>query len=259
MNRSTLARSPHSSASVSSFSMQVSRHLRRALPLALGVFSLVMVNPALAQEEHMSRTLTVTGQGSESIPTTLSQVTLGVEVQGETAEAVQAEAARRSSAVVELLRSRNVTKLQTAGLFLNPTYDYSNNSPKITGYTATNTVSFRVPTEQAGALMDDVIRAGATRIDGITFVADDTAIATAQQQAIREATQNARSQANAAFEALGLTPGDVVSVQVNGSNPPPPMPMYGGALARASADAAPTPVIGGEQEVQASVTLEISY
>lgn len=232
--------------------------LRRALPLALGLLSLAMVSPVLAQEEEMTRTLTVTGQGAEAIPTTLSQVTLGVEVQGETAEEVQREAADRSAAVVELLRSRNVSKLQTAGLYLSPVYDYNNSTPRITGYTATNTVSFRIATEEAGALMDEAIRVGATRIDGITFVADDAAIATAQQQAIREAIQDAQSQADAAFGALGLTAGEIVNVQINGGSYIPPMPFYGGGV-RAADAAASTPVIGGDQEVQASVTLQISY
>ncbi|MCZ0905245.1 SIMPL domain-containing protein, partial [Microcoleus sp. HI-ES] len=87
------------------------------------------------------RTLTVTGRGVEAIPTTQTQVRLGVEVQGKTAAEVQQEAARRSSAVVELLRSRQVEKLETAGITLNPIYSYENNQQRLTGYTATNTVS----------------------------------------------------------------------------------------------------------------------
>lgn len=237
--------------------------LRRIFPFALGLLSLstvslMPIHPAFAQEEAMRRTLTVTGQGSEFAPTTLSQVTLGVEVQGETAATVQQEVAQRSAALVELLRSRNVTKLQTAGLYLSPIYDYNDSSPRITGYTATNTVSFQVPTTEAGVLMDAAIQAGATRIDGVSFIADDAAINTARQQAIREATEDARAQADAAFDALGLTAGDIVSVQVNGAYAYPPMPYYGRTSQVAEA-AVPTPVIGGEQEVQANVTLEISY
>ncbi|MGH7998382.1 MAG: SIMPL domain-containing protein, partial [Brasilonema sp.] len=73
--------------------------------------------PALAQQkERMLRTLSVNGRGMETIPTTLSQVSLGVEVQGKTAQQVQQEAARKSSAVVALLKSRNVDKLQTTGI-----------------------------------------------------------------------------------------------------------------------------------------------
>jgi uncharacterized protein len=230
------------------------------LPLLLGVLSLTMANPAMA-EQQLARTVTVTGQGSEMIPTTLARVMLGVEVQGDTAEKVQQEAARRSSAVIELLRSRNITKLQTTGINLSPRYDYSNNGEqKIIGYTASNSVSFQVANDRAGAIMDDAVKAGATRIDGVSFIADEGAIATAQRQAIREATQDAQAQAEAALSALGLTRKEVVNIQVNGATPPTPVFYQNDSLeARTAAAPSPTPVVGGEQEVQASVTLQISY
>src|SRR6476646_9674012 len=84
-----------------------------ALPLALLVF-VTFMQPGLTQEkERLYRTLSVSGRGVESVSATLSEVNLGVEIQGKTAQEVQQEAARRSSAVVALLRSRNVEKLQT--------------------------------------------------------------------------------------------------------------------------------------------------
>jgi uncharacterized protein YggE len=183
---------------------------------------------------------------------------LGVEVQGKTAQEVQQEVARRSSAVVALLRSRNVEKLQTTGISLNPIYSYNNNVQRLTGYTATNIVSFRINTEQTGTLLDEAVKAGATRIDGINFVAADSAIAAAQQQALREATQDAQQQANAVLSALNLQSKEVVSIQINSASPPQPPIPYGREAALAD-KAVPTPVIGGEQEVEGSVTLQISY
>lgn len=228
-----------------------------AITLVLGLLVMGMSNPIMAQERLM-RTLTVTGQGIERIPTTTAQVQLGVEVQGETAAGVQQDVARRSTAVVELLRSRNVEQLQTTGIRLNPVYSYENNRQRLIGYSGSNTVSFRVPPERAGTLLDDAVEAGATRIDSISFMASDSAIATAQKQALQEATQDAQQQADAVLSALNLTRKDIVNIQINGATPPPPMPLL---LERANlaADAAKTPVIGGEQEVQASVTLQISY
>ena len=159
--------------------------------------------------------------------------------------------------MVAFLRSRNVEKLQTTGISLNPIYSYNNNVQRLTGYSATNTVSFRINTEQTGTLLDDAVKAGATRIDSISFVASDTAIAAAQKQALRKATQDAQQQANAVLSVLNLTSKEVVSIQLNIANPPQPSPLY---LREASADkSTTTPVIGGEQQVEASVTLQISY
>lgn len=229
------------------------------ISLVLSVLSLSIATRAVAQEKLL-RTLTVSGRGVENIPTTLTQVRLGVEVQGKVAADVQQEAARRSAAVVELLKSRNVEKLETTGISLNPIYSYENNVQRLTGYSATNIVSFRIDTQKAGTLLDEAVKAGATRIDGISFVADDSAIASAQKQALREATQDAQAQADAVLSSLNLTRREIVNIQVNGAVVPPPRPIPIADMAmRSESLAKTTPVIGGEQEVEASVTLQISY
>ncbi|ARV62324.1 hypothetical protein BZZ01_30160 [Nostocales cyanobacterium HT-58-2] len=233
----------------------------KVIPLAL-LICVSCSQAALAQQkERMLRTLTVSGRGMETIPTTLSQVSLGVEVQGKTAQEVQKEAARRSSAVVALLKSRNVEKLQTTGITLNPVYSYSNNVQRITGYAASNIVSFRLPTDRAGTLLDEAVKAGATQISGISFVASDEAIALARQQALKEATQDAQQQAQAVFSGLGFQAKEVVSIEVNGANapPPPPQPLLRAQSAKLAAQDVSTPIVGGEQQVEATVTLQISY
>ncbi|HEY9895737.1 MAG TPA: SIMPL domain-containing protein [Candidatus Sericytochromatia bacterium] len=227
--------------------------------ISAGLLSLAFANPVLAQEKMM-RTLTVTGRGTEMVATTITQVRLGVEAQGKTANEVQQEVARRSNAVVNLLKARQVDKLETTGINLNPSYQYDNGKQTLTGYSASNIVSFRIATEKAGTLLDEAVKAGASRIDGVSFIATDEAIAATQKNALREATQDAQAQADAVFSALNLTKGQIVSVQVNGASAPPPRPLEDFQAMRASAaPKAPSPVIGGEQEVQASVTLQISY
>ena len=232
-------------------------HLK-TISLALGLFGLILVSPVTAQERQL-RTLTVTGRGTESVATTIAQVRLGVEVQGRTAREVQEEAARRSSAVIALLRSRNVEQLQTTGISLNPVYSYENNVQRLTGYQATNIVSFRLDTQRIGSLLDEAVTAGATRIDSIIFTATDPAIAQAQEQALREATQDAQRQANAVLGALNLTRREIVSIQLNAATPPTPPPIARAVLQESADKVASTPIIGGEQEVEASVTLQISY
>lgn len=207
----------------------------------------------------MRRTLTVTGRGVENVQTTEAEVRLGVEAQGKTASEVQQAVARRSSAVVSLLRSRNVARLQTTGINLSPNYNYASGKQQLVGYIGSNIVSFRVATDQSGALLDQAVKAGATRIDGISFIASDETINQARRQALREATQDALTQASAVLGSLNLTQREIVNIQVNGAgvSPPPPMPLQREALS--AADAAPTPVIGGEQEIETSVTLQVSY
>jgi hypothetical protein len=189
----------------------------------------------------------------------LAQVELGVEVQGSTAEAAQREAAQRSTAVVELLRSRQVGNLQTTGIRLSPQYDYQDGRAELVGYVATNTVSFRVKPDDVGPLLDDSVAAGATQINGIQFIAEDEAIADALQVALEEATADAQRQANTVLSTLNLGPQEIVNIQINGAQTPMPFPLPVQArVASAEADFS-TPVIGGEQTVEASVTLQIRY
>ncbi|MFW6358984.1 MAG: SIMPL domain-containing protein [Chroococcales cyanobacterium] len=248
----------HSSIFRSNLSLTKARPWQRHfLAVTLTVFSMALMNPAIAQE-RMLRTLTVTGEAQERIPATKAQVQLGVEVRGENAAQVQQQVARQMSAVVELLRSRNVERLQTTGINLNPIYNYEDDQRQLIGYVGTNTVSFRVNAEQAGQILDQAVNAGATRIDNISLMASEEAIAEAQKEALRDATQDAREQADVVLNALNLNANEIVRIQLNGANVPPPVPMPRLEAASLAKDAV-TPVIGGEQTVRASVTLEISY
>lgn len=213
--------------------------------------------PAIAQETPL-RVLTVTGQGQEQIQTTVAQVNLGVEVEAATAEAAQAEAASRSTEVVELLRDRNVDRLQTTGIRLNPQYRNFDNQRTLTGYIATNTVSFEVSIDTVGSLLDEAVTAGAARIQGVSFRARDEAIADARDVALRNAVADAQRQAQAVLGTLNFQSEEIVGIQINGAVPPVPLPEA--RLAQFSDTAAAiTPVVGGEQTVNATVTLQIRY
>ena len=226
---------------------------------AIGIVSVAAVMPATAQEVEM-RVLTVTGHGQESIETTRTRVDLGVEVQGETANAVQQDVAQRSSAVIELLRDRNVEKLQTTGVRLNPQYNYDRGGQgRIDGYIGVNTVSFEIATDQVGTLMDDAVAAGATQIQGVSFIASDEAMAAAREVALQAATAEAQSQANAVLGALNLGAEEIIGIQINGASAPIPILMPQQARIEEASAAFDTPVLGGEQTVDATVTLQIRY
>ncbi len=212
--------------------------------------------PSYANTREL-RTITVTGEGIENIATSKAIVRLGVEVQGKEAGKVQQETANRSDAVVKFLRSRQVEKLETTGISLQPNYDYSNNQRRLIGYIGANLISFQIDIAQAGSLIDEAVKVGATRIDGVSFTAGESAIAAAQRTALIKATEQAREQATIVLQALGLVPKETVSIQVgNTSNP---VPIARSEAVFRSADAASSPVIGGEQTLRAAVTLEISY
>ena len=216
--------------------------------------------PLTWAEAPLPRTLTVTGQGKEDIPTTLAQIELGVEITTATAAEAQSQVAERSNRVVAFLRSRSVQELQTTGVRLQADYEYSNNKRTTRGYTGINTVSFRLPTSEVGTVLDQAVAQGATRINGISFMATETAIASAQKVALQRATEDAQSQAQAVLKALNFSAKEVVGITINGA--PTPISPRLMTLSQAdglAASAPPTPIVGGEQSITASVTLQISY
>ncbi len=223
------------------------------------IASAQMLSQAGAQPvfQQPERVLSVTGRGTQMISTVLSQVNLGVVVQASTAEAAQQQVAQRQTAVIEWLRSQSVENLETTGISLNPRYDYSDNQQRLIGYEATNTISFRISTEQAGTVIDGAISAGATRINGVSFIAEPATLDAARQQALQAAIADAEQQADTVLQALGLSRQEVIGIVIGSVSAPPPVQAQ--AQARLAADSATTPVVGQSQTVEAQVTLDIRY
>ena len=236
-------------------------HSKPAIALLLTAsFVLTACAPGTTQERKPARTLTASGRGIVTIPTTLSQIRLAIEVSAKTPTAAQQAAATRSTRVIDYLKTQRVEKLQTTGINLNPTYTYPPNStPQLTGYTANNSISFRVTTDRAGAILDAAVKNGATRIDGVSFVASEQAISTAQIQALKQATKDAQRQADAVLDSLNFKRREVIGIQINSNSTPAPIPIAQDALQQRVVATATTPVIGGEQRVEAGVTLDIGY
>ena len=127
------------------------------------------------------------------------------------------------------------------------------------GYIGKNTVSFRVRTEEVGGLLDDAVKAGATRIDSISFTAEETAISDAKKEALKLATVDAQQQAEAVLSTLNFQSQEIISISINGANAPQPQILRSPETVRTSSAADSTPVIGGEQAIKAIVTLKIRY
>jgi uncharacterized protein len=253
----------HHNIKNSSWKSNAKTALSISISLSLILFS--SISPGVAQERKPPRTLTASGRGIVTIPTTIGQIRLAIEAQGKTPNTTQQEAAKRSARVMAYLKTQRVDKLQTTGINLNPTYTYPpNGNPQITGYTATNSISFQVPTDRAGGIIDAAVDNGATRIDGVNFVAGDKAIELAQLQALKQATLDAQRQADAVLGTLNFQRKDVIGIQISSTSSPAPISMPAEAMqtrkmVRARDGEPTTPVVGGEQQVEAAVTVDFSY
>lgn len=204
-------------------------------------------------------TLNVT-ESVEAAPD-IATVGTGVQTRAPTAAQATKDNAGKMDAMIAALVKAGIAKrdIQTSGINLNAQYDYSQRDgqpagPKFLGYEASNQLSVKVrDIRKVGALLDTLVTAGATSINGPSFSIDDPSPMLAQARGA--ALKSAKAQADFYAKAAGYTSARLLSIAESNSGGNAPMPMM--QAARFKADAAPTPVEPGQ--VASSVTLTVQY
>ena len=136
-------------------------------------------------------------------------ISTGVQTDADTA----VEALRRNSAEMErlvaLIRALGIPArdIQTARINLNPRYDYNNRGnqpPRFLGYQASNQVTVKLrDLDRVGEVLDAMVEAGATNINGPQFSTEDDEAAKAQARS--NALERGRAQAEEYARLAGYT------------------------------------------------------
>jgi uncharacterized protein YggE len=185
----------------------------------------------------------------------------GVQTRAPTAAQAMRDNAAKADKLIAALAKAGIAKadVQTSGINLNAQYDYENrpgqpSGPRFIGYEATNQLSVKVrDVRKVGALLDTLVAAGATNVNGPSFTIDDPTPMIAQARAAALKTANA--QADFYAQAAGYRSARLVSISESSSGGRPPIPM---AVSRFKAEAADaTPVEPGQ--VGSSVNLTVQY
>jgi uncharacterized protein YggE len=230
------------------------------MKLRITLISLLLFTSIVhAQDNTRMRPPSVTAQGEAIITAEpdQAQIDIGVVTQaGNAPEAAKenAEKLSRVMAQVKKLLGKG-DEIKTASYSLNPNYRYpQGGKPEITGYTATNILRIKTATlENVGKLIDAAMQSGANRINQLLFtLKDEHAV---QVQALRLASQKAKTKVEEMAGALGLKVIGVLSLTENERGVRPIIAQARGAQVEALSSAAPTPVEAGTIEVRSSVTL----
>lgn len=230
------------------------------IALAAGAFAAVSINRAGAVQAqpggvNAMRQVTVIGRGEVKLAPDQATVQIGVETRASTTREALDQNNAQAQAIVDEIKQLGVEErdIQTSGF--NIYANHSDNGRTITGYTVSNNVMVTIRNlDQAGALLDQVVSAGANRIYGINFGLSDPESALAQAR--DAAVTNARERAERLAQGSGASVGSVLVITENiGSDPVMPMP----AMMRSEAlDAGATvPVQAGEQSFRAQV--QVTY
>src|SRR2546421_1657448 len=116
----------------------------------------------------------VSGEATVQAQPDTSVVTVAVTTQARTALEAQQENARKSDAVVRAVKDAAGAnaEVKTSGYSLQPQYAYNQGQPPtITAYEARNSVTVTLSElNRVGAVVDAASHAGATNIDGLSFI-----------------------------------------------------------------------------------------
>lgn len=239
------------------------------LSLALAATAAALMTPAMASAQDDQGPVRMIPAGgpvlslsvTESIDSApdLATLSTGVQTNAPTAQAAMTQNAALMDKLIAALTRGGVARrdIQTSGINLSPQYDYSNRGnaeqPRFLGYQASNQLTLTIrQIDKAGALIDAMVAAGATNINGPSFgITEPERIL---DQARTKAIQTAQARANLYAQATGYRTARLIAVDESG-NMPRPVPMPRMAM-MAQADAG-TQVEPGQ--VSSSITLGVQF
>ncbi|MBO5998670.1 MAG: SIMPL domain-containing protein [Lachnospiraceae bacterium] len=155
-------------------------------------------------------TVTAGGEGIVYDTPDLADITFSIQTEDKTASAAQEKNNETVDAVLNVLHEAGVEdkNIKTRGYDLYPTYDYSQNTPRLTGYVVTTRIAVTDRTiDETGKLLTAVVAAGANGIDNVSYRC--SGYEEDYEEALRKAVAAARRKAEVLAEAAGKELGGV--------------------------------------------------
>jgi uncharacterized protein YggE len=228
--------------------------MKRLLLAVAALFTVVALAGAVglpdlagAQDAPEGDTITVTGVGSVEVVPNEAQMSFGVESRAPTARAAVAANADAMRKIINALRQARGREIATQWVSV---YPVTNDTGAVDGYSASNSVSATTDVDDAAALIDAAAEAGANQISGPGLSSSNAEAL--YRQALGKAVAEARARAEVLAKAAGRSLGRIESI----SESTAAVPYY--AERMQAADAASTPIVPGEQETTANITVTFS-
>jgi uncharacterized protein len=226
--------------------------MKRLLLAVAALFALVALAGAVglpdlagAQDAPEGDSITVSGVGSVESTPNEAQMSFGVESRRPTAKAAVAANADEMRRLINALRQAGAREIATQWVSVYPT---SSEDGSIDGYSASNSVSAVTDVGDAAALIDAAAEAGANQISGPGLSSSNAE--ELYRRALTDAVAEARERAEVLAKAAGRSLGGISAIVEGTASSPLPY------AERLAADAAAsTPIVPGEQETSATVTV----
>ena len=153
-------------------------------------------------------TFNVSGEGVVVAKPDMVILVVGIQAQTSTVKAAQDQINSTINKVASSIKELGVEQkdIQTTNYNINPTYDYTSGSQRITGYSASTNLSIKVRSiDLISQVIDSATVNGANQVGGISFDVDDKSKLEdeARQKAVAAAKKKAESAAKIAGFRLG--------------------------------------------------------
>lgn len=203
---------------------------------------------------HKSNIMTLLGNGKVTSIPDVAVLRLGVQTESDNLTYTQAENARISQAVLEVLNDMGITDIKTFQYNIDKIYDFVEGQRIDRGYRVRNIFEIRTENmNQIGTIIDSAVNSGANVVDFINFeVSDATSY---YLQALNLAVMDAYQKAKSIAQSMRLTL-DPVPLNIT-ENTQGPIPLSRSFTAGESAFT--TPIEPGNLVIEASVTVEFTY
>ncbi len=205
-------------------------------------------------------TITLNGRGSVDHAPDIAMISVGVQVEAETASLAMSQQTTKMNGVFAAVKAAGIADrdMQTSTLSLNPVYDYpANQRPRLTGYNASNQIAIKVrDLKNLGRTLDAVVKGGGNTINGVSFSIDKPE--SFQNEARVAAIKDAAAKAELYASAVGYKVKRIVTVSEQ-EYYPQPVPMMARMQLQDQA-AESTPVAAGEVSLtqNVNVTFELT-
>jgi len=200
-------------------------------------------------------TLMISGYGRVSyVPDRVTVVFVALGYEKNAADALS-ECSSKMSRIFSALESLGISRdsMRTSGINVNPRYDWEQKPPKLIDYEASYNLMVEISDiSLAGKVIDAAFAAGADGMYGLQFTLSKERESELVNQAIKAAINDAVKKAEVAASQLGLKIVKIESISISHQQTPPPI------IVRSTAETAMVPIVPGEGEITASVSLTIS-
>lgn len=227
------------------------------LIIVLGILVLSVIVLAFFNYNFYSKTITSTGTASVEVLPDFVGVYFNVQTEGDTGKEASDGNSEIVNQMTENLLALGFSKdgIQTQGFSVSPNYKWVNNEYKEDGYVASHSIKVEIPVEdreKIGEVLDAGINAGAG-ISYINYELNKQNQEKYKAEAIKLATENARSKAEAIAIGAGQRLGGLISVSSSDFGYTPWLAVAETEVSRDSGQIT-SQITPSEQEISASVT-----